>query len=162
MDDVQGSPGHFPGKAFGSVATVSQRFRDYVAASVGIVALTLGAMALVVGRVELGVTLRQEGDRVVVDWVASNSPAARQGLEPGMVLLHINGHELIRLPQHVCPDVGEDCSDELGNDVAPVLEPLVPTVETHLRRLFERFGIASRTELASRALREGWLDIPPA
>jgi DNA-binding NarL/FixJ family response regulator len=35
------------------------------------------------------------------------------------------------------------------------------TVETHLRRLFERFGIASRTELATRALREGWLDVPP-
>ena len=36
------------------------------------------------------------------------------------------------------------------------------TVETHLRRLFERFDVASRTELAARALREGWLDIPPA
>jgi DNA-binding NarL/FixJ family response regulator len=36
------------------------------------------------------------------------------------------------------------------------------TVETHLARLFERFGIASRTELATRALREGWLDVPPA
>jgi DNA-binding NarL/FixJ family response regulator len=36
------------------------------------------------------------------------------------------------------------------------------TVETHLRRLFERFGIASRTELATRALREGWLDVPLA
>ena len=35
------------------------------------------------------------------------------------------------------------------------------TVETHLRRLFERFSLASRTELAARALREGWLDIPP-
>jgi DNA-binding NarL/FixJ family response regulator len=35
------------------------------------------------------------------------------------------------------------------------------TVETHLARLFERFGIASRTELATRALREGWLDLPP-
>ena len=35
------------------------------------------------------------------------------------------------------------------------------TVETHLRRLFERFAIASRTELATRALREGWLEIPP-
>ncbi|TMC64585.1 MAG: response regulator transcription factor [Actinobacteria bacterium] len=34
------------------------------------------------------------------------------------------------------------------------------TVETHLRRLFERFGAVSRTELATRALREGWLDIP--
>jgi DNA-binding NarL/FixJ family response regulator len=36
------------------------------------------------------------------------------------------------------------------------------TVESHLRRLFERLDIASRTELATRALREGWLDVPPA
>jgi len=35
------------------------------------------------------------------------------------------------------------------------------TVETHMRRLFDRFGIGSRTELATRALREGWLDVPP-
>ena len=35
------------------------------------------------------------------------------------------------------------------------------TVETHLRRLFDRFELGSRTELAARALREGWLDIPP-
>lgn len=32
------------------------------------------------------------------------------------------------------------------------------TVESHLRRLFERHDIASRTELASRAIREGWLE----
>ena len=36
------------------------------------------------------------------------------------------------------------------------------TVESHLRRLFERLDVASRTELATRALREGWLDVPPA
>jgi DNA-binding NarL/FixJ family response regulator len=35
------------------------------------------------------------------------------------------------------------------------------TVETHLGRIFERFVIASRTELAARAIREGWLDLPP-
>jgi DNA-binding NarL/FixJ family response regulator len=35
------------------------------------------------------------------------------------------------------------------------------TVESHLRRLFERFDVASRTELATRALREGWLEVPP-
>jgi DNA-binding NarL/FixJ family response regulator len=35
------------------------------------------------------------------------------------------------------------------------------TVETHLGRLFERLGLASRTELATRALREGWLEVPP-
>ncbi len=34
------------------------------------------------------------------------------------------------------------------------------TVEAHLRRLFERLGVASRTELATRALREGWLELP--
>lgn len=32
------------------------------------------------------------------------------------------------------------------------------TVESHLRRLFDRTQVASRTELASRALREGWLE----
>lgn len=32
------------------------------------------------------------------------------------------------------------------------------TVESHLRRLFERLSVASRTELASRTLREGWLE----
>lgn len=35
------------------------------------------------------------------------------------------------------------------------------TVESHLHRLFERHAVASRTELATRALREGWLDVPP-
>lgn len=35
------------------------------------------------------------------------------------------------------------------------------TVETHLHRLYERFDVASRTELATRALREGWLEMPP-
>jgi len=32
------------------------------------------------------------------------------------------------------------------------------TAESHLRRLFERLNVASRTELAARALREGWLE----
>lgn len=32
------------------------------------------------------------------------------------------------------------------------------TVESHLRRLYERLEVASRTELAARALREGWLE----
>ena len=36
------------------------------------------------------------------------------------------------------------------------------TVESHLRRLFDRTGAASRTELAARAIREGWLEYFPA
>ena len=34
------------------------------------------------------------------------------------------------------------------------------TVETHVARMFERCGVASRTELATRSVREGWLDVP--
>jgi DNA-binding NarL/FixJ family response regulator len=34
------------------------------------------------------------------------------------------------------------------------------TVETHIARMFERLGVASRTELATRSVREGWLDVP--
>lgn len=32
------------------------------------------------------------------------------------------------------------------------------TVESHLRRLFDRYGVLSRTELAVLAIREGWID----
>ncbi len=34
------------------------------------------------------------------------------------------------------------------------------TVEVHLSRLYDRFGVTSRTELALLAEREGWLDLP--
>ncbi len=52
-------------------------------------------------------------------------------------------------------------SDGLSNDeVATRLAISPKTVESHLRRLFERHGLASRTELATRALRDGWLDLP--
>ena len=35
------------------------------------------------------------------------------------------------------------------------------TVETHLARLYERYGCRSRAELAVRTERDGWLDLPP-
>ncbi len=48
-----------------------------------------------------------------------------------------------------------------NDEIGALLGIGAKTVETHLSRLFERFGLASRTELASRALREGWLEVPP-
>jgi DNA-binding NarL/FixJ family response regulator len=48
-------------------------------------------------------------------------------------------------------------NDEIGR----VLGIATKTVEAHLGRLYARFDVASRTELAARALREGWLDLPP-
>ncbi len=48
-----------------------------------------------------------------------------------------------------------------NDEIAVELRITTRTVEAHLARLFERAGAASRTELATRALREGWLDVPP-
>jgi DNA-binding NarL/FixJ family response regulator len=36
------------------------------------------------------------------------------------------------------------------------------TVESHLRRLFDRYGVVSRTELAVLSVHEGWIDSTPA
>lgn len=52
-------------------------------------------------------------------------------------------------------------TDGLSNDeIATRLSISPKTVESHLRRLFERHTLASRTELATRAIRDGWLDLP--
>jgi DNA-binding NarL/FixJ family response regulator len=51
--------------------------------------------------------------------------------------------------------------DGLSNDeIGASLAIGVKTVETHLHRLFTRFDVRSRTELAARALNEGWLEAP--
>ena len=59
-------------------------------------------------------------------------------------------------------DVVRLVADGRTNDeIGAALRIGAKTVETHLARLFERLGVASRTELAMRAVREGWLDVPP-
>ena len=47
-----------------------------------------------------------------------------------------------------------------NDEIGAALGIATKTVEAHLRRLFERLGLQSRTELATRALREGWLEVP--
>jgi len=52
--------------------------------------------------------------------------------------------------------------DGLSNDeIAGTLGVITRTVEAHLTRLYENFDVHSRTELAARAAREGWLEVPP-
>lgn len=50
--------------------------------------------------------------------------------------------------------VGGASNDEVGARLGISAR----TVESHLRRLFDRTEVASRTELAARAVREGWLE----
>ncbi len=45
-----------------------------------------------------------------------------------------------------------------NDEIAARLGISVKTVESHLTRIFERVQVASRTELATRAIREGWLE----
>jgi DNA-binding NarL/FixJ family response regulator len=71
----------------------------------------------------------------------------------GAAIARLSGREL---------DVVRLVVDGRSNDEIGARLGIGPkTVESHLRRLFERFDLASRTELATRALREGWLDVPP-
>lgn len=52
-------------------------------------------------------------------------------------------------------------ADGRSNDeIGATLGITTKTVEGHLRRLFERLAVQSRTELATRAVREGWLEVP--
>ena len=46
-----------------------------------------------------------------------------------------------------------------NDEVGVALGVTSKTVEAHLGRIFERTGVQSRTELATRAIREGWLDL---
>lgn len=52
------------------------------------------------------------------------------------------------------------CEGRSNDEIAGSLGISPRTVETYLQRMFERLDVASRTELAVRALQEGWLDIP--
>jgi DNA-binding NarL/FixJ family response regulator len=71
------------------------------------------------------------------------------GVRPGSgVALSAREREVLQLV------VDGASNDEIGSRLGISSR----TVESHLRRLFERFGVASRTELAARALREGWLE----
>ena len=58
-------------------------------------------------------------------------------------------------------DVVRLVADGLTNDeVGQALGVTSKAIEAHLSRVFERTGIQSRTELATRAIREAWLDLP--
>jgi len=75
------------------------------------------------------------------------------GVRPGRggIRLSPREHDVVRLV------ADGRTNDEIGAEIGIAAK----TVETHLARLFERLGVVSRTDLAMRAVREGWLDVPP-
>lgn len=88
--------------------------------------------------------------------------AIRRAASGGMAFgVRPRSSDRTRLSPRELEVVGLVVEGHSNDEVAASLGIGAKTVETHLARLFERFGIASRTELATRALREGWLDLPP-
>ena len=71
------------------------------------------------------------------------------------------GADIARLSERELDVVRLVVEGRSNDEIAARLGIGPKTVESHLRRLFERFDLASRTELATRALREGWLEVPP-
>ena len=49
-----------------------------------------------------------------------------------------------------------------NDEIGAALGIATKSVEGHLRRVFERTGVESRAELAARAVRDAWLDVPAA
>jgi DNA-binding NarL/FixJ family response regulator len=86
--------------------------------------------------------------------------AIRRAAGGGMAFARRPGDAVRLTPREL--DVVRLVVDGRSNDEIGAALGIGPkTVETHLGRMFERLGIASRTELATRAIREGWLEAPP-
>jgi signal transduction histidine kinase len=81
-----------------------QQRRDLIAAGIAIVALTLGIGAVVVGRLQTGISLVVSGDHLEVASVTPHSLAAADRVEPGMIVVNLNGTNLYRLPVYVYPE----------------------------------------------------------
>jgi DNA-binding NarL/FixJ family response regulator len=93
--------------------------------------------------------------------IAELIDAIRRAAAGGLAFARRPGGPVARLTAREL-DVVRLVVEGRSNDEISVALGIGPkTVETHLGRMFERLGVASRTELATRAVREGWLEAPP-
>ena len=91
----------------------------------------------------------------IADLLAAIRAAAAGGLH-----FDVRPTQRLRLSQRELEVVRLVVEGRSNDEIAAHLGIASKTVESHLRRIFERVGVVSRTELATRALREGWLDLP--
>lgn len=120
----------------------SFRSRQYVAA-----ALRFGANGFLLKTTPLD-ELISAIRTVATGGTAFTNDQIRDG-QAGFVNLTAREREIVRL-----------VIDGRSNDeIAVILHTSRKTVEFHLSRLYERFGLMTRVELALRADHEGWLDI---
>lgn len=56
--------------------------------------------------------------------------------------------------------LGHVIAGRSNDEIAATMGLTTRAVEAHLTRMYQRFHVGSRTELATRALQEAWLDLP--
>ena len=87
--------------------------------------LALSLVVLLFGGYDPGFRVAPSNGKLVVTDVAAFSQAARDGVQPGMLVVNLNNRQLIRLPALVYPE-----PDPTAPDATPkpgVIEPSVPT-----------------------------------
>jgi signal transduction histidine kinase len=90
------------------------------------VGLIGGVLALVTWRVDFGATFSVDGDTVTIASVASHSPAEVEGFVPGMVVLGINGVQLVTMPHYLYPSPDPNTGEYPGSGPIGVA-PAAPT-----------------------------------
>ena len=91
---------------------------ERAAIAVALVAVGVGVLTPVLARNEPGARLIVSDGRVVVWTVDPFSPAARYGIEPGMVAVSVNDRLLIRMPEPVFSKV-EPTPDPVTGELPP-------------------------------------------
>lgn len=86
--------------------------------------------------------------------------AAIRAAAAGRLVFGLRPSRQVKLTRREAAIVSLVVEGRTNDEIAATLGISARTVETHLRRVFERANLGSRTELATRALREGWLDAP--
>ena len=109
----------------------------------------------------------QERDRVATELDDLRATIGRLLSDRGMALAPVGGgpwrvqpaSELRRPSERELDVVALVARGASNDEIARDLVLSLKTVETHLRRLFSRYGVGNRTELAVLAVREGWVDV---
>jgi signal transduction histidine kinase len=84
---------------------MANRVGAWVAGGTALIALALSLLVLGFGRYEPGITLVDVPSGLIVADVAPYSPAARDGIRPGAIVVSINGTRLYELPYYEYPEV---------------------------------------------------------
>src|SRR5438105_2130321 len=80
--------------------------RDGLAVGIGLLAFVLALVPLTISHYDPGIRLAVDPsvNRLIVASVDPWSPAARDGVESGMVVLSMNGAQLLALPHEIYAD----------------------------------------------------------